>query len=100
GLHAMMGTEDGVLHHTQSSRNENRYWYNGVESGEIVQAALIAGHYDVPPIMVSGDEAVCRETRQFFGPECVTVSTKRGINREAAVLYPFEETRQALYEGA
>jgi len=25
---------------------------------------------------------------------------KRGVSREAAVLYPFEETRKALYEGA
>lgn len=25
---------------------------------------------------------------------------KQGIAREAAVLYPFEETRKALYEGA
>lgn len=100
GLHAMMGTEDGVLHHTQSSRSESRYWYNGVESGEIAQAALIAGYYGVPPIMVSGDEATCREATRFLGPECVTVATKAGINRESAVLYPFAETRQALYEGA
>lgn len=98
--HAMMGTPDGVLHHTQSSRGENRYWYNGVESGELAQVAAIAGHYGVPPIMVTGDEATCREARQFFGPECVTVAVKKGINREAAVLYPFAETRRALYRGA
>ena len=30
----------------------------------------------------------------------VTVTTKQGISREAAILYPFEETRKALYEGA
>jgi len=100
GQHAMMGTPDGVLHHTQSSRTENRYWYNGVESGELAQCALIAGHYGVPPILVTGDEAACREARQFFGPECVTVPVKRGIAREAAILYPFEETRHALYIGA
>jgi len=28
------------------------------------------------------------------------VAVKRGITREAAMLYPFDETRQALYEGA
>jgi D-amino peptidase len=28
------------------------------------------------------------------------VAVKRGITREAAELYPFDETRQALYEGA
>lgn len=100
GAHAMMGTPDGVLCHTQSSRPENRYWYNGVESGELAQCAAIAGGYDVPTIMVTGDEAACREAGQFFGSDCVTVAVKRGIAREAAELYPFDETRQALHEGA
>lgn len=100
GMHAMMGTEDGVLHHTQSSRNENRYWYHGVESGEIAQGAAIAGHYGIPTILVTGDEAACREARKFLDPHCVTVAVKRGWARESAELYPFEETRKALYEGA
>ena len=100
GSHAMMGTADGVLHHTQSSRSENRYWYNGVETGEIAQCAAIAGHFGVPPIMVTGDAAVCREAVTFFGQECVTVAVKEGLGREAAILYPFEETHQALFEGA
>ncbi|MBP7936725.1 MAG: M55 family metallopeptidase [Phycisphaerae bacterium] len=99
GAHAMMGTPNAVLHHTQSSRGENRYWYNGVECGELVQCAAIAGHYGVPTILVTGDEATCREARHFFGDPCVTVAVKRGLSREAAVLYPFVETRQALYEG-
>jgi len=100
GYHAMMGTPDGVLHHTQSSKTENRYWYNGVESGELVQMAAIAGHFGVPPILVTGDDATCREARKFFGTECVTVSVKQGLAREAAVLYPFAQTRKDLYEGA
>ncbi len=100
GAHAMMGTPDGVLAHTQSSRSENRYWYNEVESGELAQCAAIAGHYGIPTIMVTGDEATCREATKFFGFDCVTVAVKRGISREAAELYPFSETRQALYEGA
>jgi D-amino peptidase len=100
GFHAMMGTPDGVLHHTQSSRTENRYWYNGVESGELAQNAAIAGYFGVPLIMVTGDVATCREARAFFGNDLVTVAVKEGIAREAAILYPFEETRKALYEGA
>jgi D-amino peptidase len=100
GYHAMMGTPDGVLCHTQNSKAENRYWYNGVESGELVQSAALAGFYGVPPILVTGDVATCREAKKFFGPNIVTVATKQGISREAAVLYPFEETRKALYEGA
>jgi D-amino peptidase len=100
GFHAMMGTPDGVLNHTQNSKSENRYWYNGVESGEIAQNAAIAGYYGVPVIMVTGDEATCREARKFFGENIVTVAVKRGVGRESAMLYPFEETRKALYEGA
>ena len=100
GFHAMMGTPDGVLNHTQNSRAENRYWYNGVESGELAQNAAIAGYYGVPVIMVTGDEATCREAGNFFGNNLVTVAVKKGISREAAILYPFQETRKALYEGA
>ena len=100
GFHAMMGTADGVLNHTQSSKTENRYWYNGVESGELLQNAVIAGYYGVPVVMVTGDVATCREATRFFGDNCVTVATKRGLAREAAELYPFEETHETLYEGA
>jgi D-amino peptidase len=100
GTHAMMGTPDGVLNHTQSSESENKYWYNGVESGEMAQTAAMAGYFGVPPILVTGDVATCREATKFFGSGVVTVATKQGISREAAVLYPFEETRKALYEGA
>jgi D-amino peptidase len=100
GSHAMMGTPDGVLNHTQSSRSENRYWYNGVESGELVQCAAIAGKHGIPTILVTGDEATCRESKKFLGKNCVTVAVKDGISREAAILYPFKETRKALYEGA
>ncbi len=100
GFHAMNGTPDGVLHHTQSSKTENKYWYNGVESGELAQTATVAGYFGVPPILVTGDEATCREAHQFFGDNLITVPTKKGLSREAAVLYPFEETRKALYEGA
>ena len=50
--------------------------------------------------MVSGDEATCREARSFFGNAPITVPVKKGLSREAALLYPFTETRQSLYEGA
>lgn len=100
GFHAMNGTPDGVLHHTQSSKTEAKFWYNGVEWGEMAQNASIAGYYNVPTVMVSGDVATCREAKKFFGDKIVTVATKKGIARESAQLYPFAQTRKALYEGA
>jgi D-amino peptidase len=62
--------------------------------------ATIAGYYNVPTILVTGDVATCREAEHFFGESCVTVAVKEGVAREAAVLYPFAETRKALFEGA
>ena len=100
GAHAMNGTADGVLHHTQSSIAEAKYWYDGVERGEIFQAAVTAGHYDVPVIMVTGDEAACREARELLGDDLPAASVKKGISREAAVLMPPAETRPLLTEVA
>jgi D-amino peptidase len=95
-----MGTTNAVLHHTQSSKSENRYWYNGVESGELAQSAAVAGHFGVPPILVTGDKATCLEAERFFGKACVTVAVKEGLARESALLYPLAETRQQLYLAA
>lgn len=99
-FHAMEGTADGVLNHTQNPRNHARYWYNGIESGEIAQDAAKCGFFNVPVIMVTGDIATCRETKKFLGPNVVTVPVKEGIARESAILYSLEDTRQSLYEGA
>lgn len=100
GYHAMKGTADGVLNHTQNSVTEARYWYNGRESGEIAQTALLAGSMGVPVIMVTGDVATCREAKHFLAGDVVTVATKRGIGREAVELYAFQATRRAIAEGA
>ncbi len=100
GYHAMNGTEDGVLHHTQSSLSESKYWYDDVERGEIYQCAVIAGHYGVPLMLVTGDEATCREARGLLGDDLPVVAVKKGIAREAAVLLAPGETRPMLAEGA
>ena len=100
GYHAMNGTADGVLHHTQSSKIEAKYFYDGVERGEIYQSAVTAGHYDVPVMLVTGDEAACREARELLGSDLPTVAVKQGIHREAAIMLAAEETRPLLIEGA
>ena len=98
--HAMAGTPDGVLCHTQSTDRDDRYFYNGRETGEIGQEALIAGHFGVPLIMVTGDDAACRETREFFGDAPVAVSVKTGLAREGAVLLAPEDAQRQIREGA
>ncbi|MCM8785803.1 MAG: M55 family metallopeptidase [Candidatus Omnitrophica bacterium] len=100
GYHAMNGTPDGVLHHTQSSLVELKYFYNGIERGEIFQSAVIAGYYNVPVILVTGDEATCREAKELLGNNLPTVAVKKGISREAAILLSPKETKILLKDGA
>lgn len=99
GTHAMAGTINGFLDHTQSSRSWFNYWVNGRRMGEIAQWAIMAGNYDLPVIMVSGDEAACIEARQFFHlVECAAV--KRGIGRNRAELVDNDKALEIIKEAA
>jgi len=100
GFHAMNGTPDGVLNYTQSSLAELKYYYDEIERGEIYQSAVIAGYFNVPVILVTGDEAACREAKETLGKNLPTVAVKKGISREAAILISPEETKIFLKEGA
>ena len=90
GAHAMAGTINGFLDHTQSSKNWHNYIVNGRKSGEIAQGAIFAGAFDVPFVMVSGDEAACVEAKALLGDiECAVV--KYGIGRNNARLVDLDE---------
>jgi D-amino peptidase len=75
GQHAMAGTKDGVLAHSQSF-NVKRIAINGRDVGEIGQVAAIAGHFGIPVIMLAGDQAACDEITALQ-PKAVTVAVKR-----------------------
>ncbi|MEN6304176.1 MAG: M55 family metallopeptidase [Armatimonadia bacterium] len=100
GCHAMNRTSDGVLYHTQNHLNDSRYWYNDRECGEIAQMALCMGHFGIPQVMVTGDVAACREAREFFGPDLVTVAVKEGYGRNCCKMLGPEETAKMIREGA
>lgn len=90
GAHAMAGTLNGFLDHTQDSRKWFNYYVNGKKTGELGQWGIMAAQYNLPVIMVSGDQAACFEAGQFFGHiSCAVV--KYGIGRNGAELLPNEE---------
>ncbi len=95
GAHAMAGTINGFLDHTQSSKSWFNYYVNGRKLGEIAQWALWAGLRDIPVIMVSGDEAACAEARAFLG-NVETAPVKQGLGRNRALLYPETESRKKI----
>jgi D-amino peptidase len=97
-FHARAGTPNAVLEHTQSY-SVVRYAVNGVEMGEIGQAALLAGHFGIPAIFISSDDAGCAEAKQLIGDHIVAVSVKTGVGREAARLKAPAKCRELIRAG-
>jgi len=98
GYHAMAGTKNAILDHTQSSKTWLNYYLNGQKMGEIGQAAVIAGHYQVPVIFESGDKAACQEAKELLG-DIETVEVKEGITRTCGKILAPERSRALIREG-
>ena len=95
GQHAMAGTVNGFLDHTQIPKELCHFRINGDEHGEMSQFALFAGAFGVPLLHVSGDEALCTEARRLF-PWVATTATKRGTSWATCELDPVAEVRAQI----
>jgi D-amino peptidase len=100
GMHAMAGTPDGVLAHTVSGSSWWRLRFNGVEVGESGINAALCGTWGCPVLLVTGDEAACREGRALLGRGLTTVAVKQGIGRFSARQFPAARARELIEEGA
>lgn len=100
GYHAQAGTLHGILEHTYSSSTVWQVTLNGQPVGETGLNAALAGHYGVPVVLVTGDQAVCQEARNLLGPHVETVPVKRSYGRTAARCLPTAQAHQAIREAA
>jgi D-amino peptidase len=94
GYHAGTNNPTGVRAHTFSSANLTRVALNGVNVTEGHWNAAIAGHFGVPVVMMSGDDAAIAEVRKAVGA-IEAAETKRTLGfHSAPSLTP--EASQAL----
>lgn len=68
GYHSGTTNPEGVRAHTMSSANLADIRLNGVSVPEAGLSAAIAGHFNVPVIMMSGDDASIKEATALLGP--------------------------------
>jgi len=68
GYHASTSNVEGVRAHTFSSARLAGVKLNGVSVSEGAMNAAIAGHFKVPVIMISGDDAAVKEVSDAVGP--------------------------------
>ena len=99
GYHARAGTREAVGNHTLLGREIINVRLNGQLVGETELNAAIAGYYDVPVVMVAGDDKVAREAGAVLG-DVETAVVKEGIDRWTAKCYPPQETGRRIREAA
>jgi D-amino peptidase len=83
GYHAGTNNPTGVRAHTFSSANLARVALNGTNVTEGSWNAAIAGHFNVPVIMMSGDDAAIAEVRAAVGA-IEAAETKRTLGFHSA----------------
>ena len=97
--HGSIGAERAILSHTYNPRAIWEARINGEIVGESGINALVAAHYGVPIIFVSGDEVTAREA-DSIAPQAEKVVVKESLGRFAASnLHPNVACR-LLREGA
>jgi D-amino peptidase len=100
GMHARAGTPDGVMNHTVSGQQWQNLWFNGTLVGETGINAALCGQWGCPVLLVTGDEAVCREAKELLGDGLTTVPVKQGLGSYSARQLPAQRARQVIEEGA
>src|SRR6058998_971481 len=100
GMHAMAGTRDGVLAHTVSGSSWWRLRFNGAEVGETGINAALCGSWGCPVVLVTGDEAACREGRKLLGDGLTTAAVKKGLGRFSARQLPAPSARRLIEDAA
>src|SRR5574340_668908 len=99
GYHGSIGAEHAILSHTY---NPGAIWevrINGDVAGESAINALVAAHYQVPIILISGDEVTVQEA-QNIAPNAEKVVVKHSLGRFAAAHIHPEIACEMLRNGA
>lgn len=99
GYHARAGTHNAILDHTWSSKCVLNLWLNDILVGETGTNSALCGHFNVPVVMVSGDQSVCAEAQDLLGKIEVAV-VKHASGRTAAECVPLGAAYEKICEAA
>lgn len=83
GFHAATSNPDGVRAHTMSSANLTDLQIGDDSVSEAIWGAAIAGHYGVPVLMLSGDDAIAAEAQRVL-PELEVAIVKEAFSFHSA----------------
>src|SRR5947207_13502648 len=103
GYHASTNNVAGVRAHTISSARPADVRLNGTSMPEAGINAAIAGHFNVPVIMISGDDAIVKEATDLLGniegavvKWAISFHAAKTLTPEVAYELIREKTRKAI----
>lgn len=99
GYHGMSGSHPGVLNHSFCPLSIREIKINGKPVGELGVNAGIAGCFDVPIMLVVGDNIVAEEARTQLGQVEVAV-VKEALNMTSAKCLPQKRANEVIREKA
>jgi len=100
GMHARAGAGGGVLNHTVSGPDFQNLWFNGTLVGETGINAALCGTWGCPVLLVTGDDAACREGTELLGDGLTTVEVKQGLGVKSARLLQPGRARELVEAGS
>jgi D-amino peptidase len=98
GQHAKARSQNGILSHTQSFSVQGIY-LNDQPVGELGQVAAIAGYFNIPVIMLTGDQAACDEMLKLQ-PKAETVAVKQLVGKASALSLSHAEAKERIQAAA
>ena len=98
GLHSKAGTPHGLLAHSYEHDIKD-IRINDLSVGEICMEAAIAGDFDVPVLLITGDSKGIEEAKQII-KNIESVIVKESIGAGSALCYPLENSLKKIKKAA
>ncbi len=99
GQHSMANVRGGIMAHSYSSLGIQYMRMNGKPVGEIETRVALAGWFDTPAILLTGDTAAVEEMRAIV-PDAEYADVKEGLARYSCISLSAEASRNLIREKA
>lgn len=99
GQHSMANVRGGIMAHSYSSLGIQNILMNGKPVGEIETRAALAGSFNTPVILLTGDQAAADEMRAII-PEAELAVVKEGLGRYTCISLSASAAQKVIRESA
>lgn len=99
GQHSKSNIRAGIMAHSYSSLGIQNMLLNGKPVGEIDVIAAMAGHFNTPIILLTGDKAAADELKEIV-PDAEYAIVKEGLARYVCISESAESARSMIRQAA